>query len=303
MSEQDNQTPQNEAPSEEDALVETLREDAPAENDNEADDLEEVEIGPERLKVIKPMKAAWDGMQRAHTERSEKISAKEREFETREKEIQERVKVVQSFPREIAKVTQLQEQIEAYQKVDWAKLRMSGEVVQVDGRDVPIADYHRGLYENATFQLSQAAGDLKGKIDAEQAKRDGAFAQQKQAYHNEMAAKVKDWSPSKDAELREYAVKNGAPKEVVESIYHPALMLLAQKAMTLDRAMEKAKAAQAKSKQDNEQPLEPPKGLKTGNSSPKRTLENARTPEEYQKIRLKEMADNAASRTTFIRRH
>lgn len=285
-----------------------LDEDAPSDEQPD-EDAEEIEVGPNRFKLKKSdpaaqaVKEAWNGMQRTHTERSEKISAQEKTVQTREKEIEERVKVVQSFPREIAKVTQLQEQLESYQKVDWAKLRMSGEMVQVDGKEVPLAEYHWGLFQNAQVQLQTAAGDLKNKIEAEQAKRDGAMAQQKTAYHTEMAAKVKDWSPQKDQELRDYAVKNGAPKELIDTVYHPALMMFAQKAMAYDRAMEKAKAAKANSRQDNEPPLEPPKGLKTGNGSPKRTLENARSAEEYQRIRQEQMAKEFQARTGHSRRH
>lgn len=275
-------------------------------NDNEPEEFE-VEVGSKKFKLKaddygKSAKDAWDNMNRAHTERSEKAAAREREFEQRGKDLEERQKIVQDFPREVAKVVGLKEQMEAYQKVDWVRLRASGKMVQLDnGTEIPEADYHYGQYQNLQAQLQTASEDLQNKIGTERQKRDAAFAQQKANFHAEMSQKVKDWSPQKDAEIRDFAVKHfGVPKEIVENVYHPGLMQIALTAHSYVKAMDRAKAA-ANKKQEGEEPLTPPAKIKS-NGTRKPTLESAKSVEEYQKIRLEQMAQSRASRLGGLRR-
>ncbi len=300
MSEQDT----NDAPlSEEDQLVAALTEDNNTPPEAEEPEEFEVEVGPAKYKVPKPIKEAWDGMQRHHTERSEKTASEERSLKEQRTKVEEQAKIVQSFPKELAKVVKIQDELEAYDKVDWAALRMSGETVKLtDGREVASADYHRGQYENLRAQLDKASGELTGKIQLEQGKRDASLAEQKANYHREMGAKIKDWSPEKDKEIRDFAVKNGVPKDLADSIYHPGIMQIASMAITYVKAMEKAKAAAANKDKTGEEPLAPPAKVKA-TAGPKGDVRFAKSAEEHQKIRMKEMAQARAEKYGTVRRH
>ena len=285
-----------------DAIADALTEGE--ETEGEEEEVIELEVGPKKFRLKKDdygnaAKEAWDGMQRAHTERSEKISAKEREFQVKEQRIAEQEKIVQSFPKEIAKLTTLSEQIDQYQKADWAAMRMSGETVQVNGRDVSLADYHWGMFQNAQAQLNAANQDLQTKLNTEKAQREASVSKQRETYHTEMAAKVKDWTPQKDAELRTFLTNRGVPKEMVDSTFIAPIMAIAAEAMNYVKAMERVQArAATREKTPDEVPLTPPKTARA-NGQRKPDLYNAKSIEEYQKIRYQQQATDRDLRGRF----
>lgn len=255
MSEQDAGTPAPE-PDEIDKLAAALEPGEPEEN-AEPEEVE-IEVGPKKFKLKmddygKSIREAWDGMQGAHTQRSQSVAEKEREIQTRASEIAEQQKFLGAFTKEIAELRSVTSELEtyrAYTPAQWA---------QWAAQDEETTNKHMARFRALEAQEKTLSDGIRTRAQEADAREKLNRETRQAKMAAELQTAIKDWSPAKMQELRTYAItQNNIPAEIVDSIEHAGIVKMAHKAFMFDQVM--ARAAKAAKPASNIVPIAPPKG-------------------------------------------
>ena len=276
MSEQDAEAATPE-PDEIDKLAAVIgAEDAPG-DDAEPEEVE-IEVGPNKYKlkldaVGKPIKEAWDGMQSAHTQRSQTVAEREREIATEKASVAEQQKFLATFTKDIAELRSVTSELEtyrAYTNAQWA---------QWATEDAENTNKHMARFRALETQAKTIEEGIRGKAQDYDA-REKLNRETRQAKMNaELSAAIKDWSPAKMQELRAVATKDyGIPGEIVDSIEHAGIVKLAHDAFMYRQVV--ARAAKASKPASNIVPIPMPKGG-GGNTRASNELSDKDSPDEW----------------------
>lgn len=176
-----------------------LEEDAPAGEDQAEDDVDELEIGPTKHRVPRPVKEAWNGLQKTVQTEKEAIAAEKKAVEAERVRYQENMRIGAAYMKEIGKIQAIDEQLAEYEKLkpeDW--VAWAGQDQAAASKAQTAVAAMRMERDKLMRSVNEKEGEIKSRHDREQAEA-AAKAEQ------EIAAKVKDWSPAK----REQFVKLG----------------------------------------------------------------------------------------------
>lgn len=239
-------------------------------------DPDEVEEELEGVK-LKGKKEALDRiksermMQQDYTRKTMTAAEERRAFESEREAHKQNVQLHQTFLREAAQMTALDDRIAQFQKLDWNK---------VSAEDAQQAQ--KLLIE--FNQLQAARGQLAGSLTQKQQQLQQAqqqeiakLARDAQAF---LQREIKDWSPQKDVELEHYARSRGINTQQLSQfmLHNPGIAVLMNEAMQYGQLRSKV---QAKPK------AEPPKPVtRVGGASATNTkAPSDMTPTEYAKWR------------------
>lgn len=177
------------------------RETAPDPDDEE----EETEIDGRKAIIPKWMKPHLM-MEKDYRHKTMEFGETKREFEARVAAHEEKVKAddefaktVRTFDKERAQYENLNSQIDHYEKrVDWARWRTENPEQALQGNLE---------YQDLLRQQKILGTGLNEKASAMEKRAVDAQTKAMEAYRREVALKIKDWSPAKEAALKERAVK------------------------------------------------------------------------------------------------
>lgn len=276
MSEQDaDATPE---PDEIDKLAAVVNDDGTTTEEAAEPEEVEIEVGPNKYKlkldaVGKPIKEAWDGMQSAHTQRSQTVAEREREIATEKASVAEQQKFLATFTKDIAELRSVTSELEtykAYTPAQWAAWA---------AQDEENTNKHMARFRALETQAKAIEEGIRGKAQDYDA-REKLNRETRQAKMNaELSAAIKDWSPAKMQELRAVATKDyGIPGEIVDSIEHAGIVKLAHDAFMYRQVV--ARAAKASKPASNIVPIPMPKGG-GGNTRASNELSDKDSPEEW----------------------
>lgn len=217
------------------------------------DGLEELEIGPEKYKVAKPIKEAWAGLQKTVQTEKEQIKTERAQIEAEKAKTAEYAKLQTALFDEIAELKGIDKQLAPYMKLtpsDWMAW------ADQDPEAARKAQIAVTALQNQRGQLVQSAQAKGQELDAQNRKTQ---AERMAAAEKEIAAKIKDWSPAKKEALTKYASDNGiSPDELAPLASDWRTMAVLEKAQKYDQAVARAAAArEAAAKQAKEQQGEP----------------------------------------------
>ena len=271
MSEPDATSPE---PDEIDQLAAVLADDEKPEGEADGEpELFEVDVGPEKLKVPKAIKEAWDGMQAAHTQRSQTGAEREREIAAERAQIKEQERFLATFTKDIAELRGVTSELETYRgytQAQWA---------QWNAADPENTEKHLQRFRQLEGQEKTLSDGIKSRA-ADADARDKLARETRQAkMAAELTTTIKDWSPAKMQELRSTAMKDyGIPAEIVDSIDHAGIVKMAHDAHMYRQVL--ARAAKAGKPQSNIVPITPAKGG-GGKSRASDELSDKDSPEEW----------------------
>lgn len=184
----------------------------------EDDDTDELEIGPEKFKVPKKVKEAWNGVQKSTQTDKEALAAERKAVEERGKRYEENMRIASTYVKEIGKIQAIDEQIAEYEKLtpaDWMAWAKQDDKAAAQAQ----LGYNALVAEKA--KLLRSVQDKEQSIKTQREKEHAEFVAKSE---RELAAKIKDWSPQKRDALFKVANDYGFSKEDLMPIAHDARM-------------------------------------------------------------------------------
>lgn len=227
-----------------------LDDDTPAPEDPEFDELE---IGPKKFKVEKPIKEAWNGLQKTVQSEKESVKAEKEALAKERAALQESEKFRGALMGEVAKITAINEQLEPYLKLTPAEWVAWGEQDAAAAQKAQLAIGALQMQRDKLIESARA----KGQALEEESRK--AQAARLAAAERDLPAKIKDWSPAKKEALVKAAVENGWTPDEIEPISHDwRIMAALDKIAKYDQAVARAAhAREAAAKAAKEQQGEP----------------------------------------------
>lgn len=256
------------------------------EAEGEPDDSDELEIGPDKIKVPKKVKEAWNGLQTKTQAEKEAIRVREAKIAEREAKIGETEKLHSAVLDEVADIKStekaikgIDEKLAPYLKLsaaDWMawneqepeKAQRAQAAVQA------LRNEREGLMDQRAKSI-QAAQVKYGEFQKKQAELTDAQKKTQAEFiaqsEKEIPARIKDWSPERAAAIQKYANESGISAEQYESIkYSPVALSVLDKAAKYDAAVAraaKAREAAAAANKDAEPKPEPLPKIKVASGS------------------------------------
>lgn len=232
---------------------ELVLDEAPETPEPTEDEFDELEIGPKKFKVEKPIKEAWSGLQKTVQAEKEALKAERAQVEAEKAKTATELKLQTALFEEIAELKNIDKQLAPYMKLtpsDWmAWADQEPEAARKAQIAVTALQNQRGML----VQSAQAKGqELEQQSRKTQAERMAAA-------ERELASKIKDWSPAKKAEMTKLAEAAGYNADEIGYIMsdHRGISLI-EKAAKYDQAVARAAAArEAAKKAEREQQAEP----------------------------------------------
>ncbi len=243
-----------------------LSEDATPEDDAE------LEIGARRVKVPKDVKEAWDGLQRKVQTSVEEYAGKEKTLAEREKQASDAVAFTQRHIDEISEIRSIDRDFAAYAKLTPADWMAWG------NQDLESAQKAQLAFNAASAKRATLVSAVTQREGEFQQKTTFMRTQQEASFQREIANRVKDWSPQKQAALSKVAESVGfSPQELAGVSLDPRVMQILDMAAKYQTALAKAKAKPA-----GEPPPEPVATVRA-NSGAKATLRDNEPMEDWAK--------------------
>lgn len=229
-----------------------LDDDAPAPNEGEADDdSDELEIGPQKYRVPKPVKEAWNGVQKSTQAEKEAVKAKERELEEAGKRYQENMRIASTYMKEVGRIQAIDEQLTEYEKLtpqDWMAW------AEQDSAAANKAQIGLNALRSERDKLVRSVNEKEGTIKSQREREERESAEKAE---REVAARIKDWSPAKKEALMKLATDSGVPAEIVNyAMRNPVLVGFIDEVRQFREA--KARAAAVKQQQRADEPKPEP---------------------------------------------
>lgn len=217
-----------------------LTEETPA----EGDDTDELEIGPEKYKVPKPIKEAWNGLQKSTQAEKEAIRLEKEAVAKERASFAESEKLRSAFMDELSEIRAIDKQLDPYLKLT------PQEWIAWSEQDSEAAKKAQIAVQALQMQKSKIADSARAKAQELDGKARTEAEGRRQAAEREIAAKVKDWSPAKKEAAQKVAETYGFSKEVFENALMdpaigPAAIAMLNDLGILQTARAKAAAAKA----------------------------------------------------------
>lgn len=239
---------ESEAPEAEEAEVLQFEDDEPAPKEGD-DDHDELEIGPQKYKVPKPVKEAWNGVQKSTQADKEAIAAEKKAVAEQKARYEENMRVAASYVKEIGKIESINEQIADYEKLtpaDWMAWAT---------QDAAAAQKAQLGYNALVQEKTKLLRSVQEKEEGIRAQREREEREFNEKAEREVAARVKDWSPAKKEALVKLASEGGvAPELINQAMRIPAFVGFMDEVRQFREAKARAKkiAEEAKQKRAEE---------------------------------------------------
>lgn len=205
------------------------------------DDTDELEIGPQKYRVPKAVKEAWNGVQKSTQAEKEAIATAKREQEAREVKHQEQMRLAATYVKEIGKIQAIDEQIADYDKLtaaDWLAWAR---------QDAEAAQQAQIGYNAMKAEKQRLMDSVREKENTVKAQRDRELAEARERAEREIATRIKDWSPAKKESLLKVGNELGfSPQELQGVAHDPRVMAM------LDE-LAQARAAKARARKAAEE--------------------------------------------------
>lgn len=233
------------------------------------EETDELEIGPNKYKVPKPIKEAWSGLQKTTQADREALKADQTAHAERVARFTETEKVKEALIDGIADIKGIDKQLEPYLKLTPSEWVAWGQQDPEAARNADLAVSAMQRQRATIFAGLQAkAGELDAKNNQARTEQAALLQRRQAAAEQELAAKIQGWSPEKKAALVKVATDHGVSAEEIGPLAHDyRVMSILEKAAKYDAAVARAakvKAEAAKAKVDAEPPLEPAALIKSG---------------------------------------
>lgn len=239
-----------------------LSEEAPPAGEGEESDEAELEIGPDKVKVPKAVKAAFDGLQKDVWNKTEAAKKETAAAGVERERAQTFARHVQAITEEVTEIRSIDKQLEPFkdltpmQWMQWA---------QKEPEAAGQAQVMITALQNRRIQLAQSA---EGKVKGIQEQDAKAITERTAAADKEIATQIKDWPQKKDAIVK--LVKDaGYDERYVQAMLMDARAVgIVHDAMRYRAAVAKAAAKTQPAAKETEAPQQPaPKVRSTGSSN------------------------------------
>lgn len=202
---------------------------------------EEDEIEVAGRKLVLPKSAAEEirsGMMKNadYTQKTQAVAAERQALEAQRAEVERARETQQQFVKDMAKVEALNDQLAAYEKVDWNALRT---------QDLDSYLEHQEIRRNLETQRNAAAEAVTQKQQQFALDEQQAIAKQVQDAEAYVQREIPGWSAERRDAIRNYAVEQGVkldPAVAKVLVTNPALLKIFDKAEKFDRLAQKQAA-------------------------------------------------------------
>jgi hypothetical protein len=227
-----------------------LAEETPEPSD---DELDELEIGPTKFKVPKPIKEAWNGLQKTVQTEKETVKAEKAAIEKERASFAEGEKVRAAILEEVAEIKGIDRQLSPYLKLtaaDW----------------MAWAEQDPDAAKKAQMAVTALQMDRQKVLESVQAKAKefGENQSRTQAEHmakmeRELIEKVPNWTPERGKAVEKALSEAGIPIDQMGPwLKSPAVIAFVEDALAARGARERARVArEAAAKAAKEQQGEP----------------------------------------------
>lgn len=256
--------------------------------ESEDDGLDELEIGPEKYKVAKPIKEAWNGLQKTVQSEKEALKAREAQIAEREARAVKTEELKAALIDEVAELKGIDKQLSAYSKLtpqDWMTWAEQDPDAARKGQIAYTALQNERM---KVLQSAQAKGqELEQQSRKTQAERDAAA-------ERELLAKIKNWTPERAKNVEKVVADAGLPLDVVGPwLKHPAVVTIIEDALAARTARERAAAAReaaAKAKAAGEPEPEPTPRVRANSGASSNIPSDKDPPDVWLKKRQAQLA-------------
>lgn len=223
------------------ALIDALDEgtdEGAGEGEGGDEDLAELEIGPDKVKVDKRVREAWDGLHKSTQTKVEQAAAREKAAEERERRAQEFFGLASSFADDLTEIKAIEKQLAPYEKMtqtDWMKWAQE---------EPEMAQKAVTMVNALKLERGKLSDGLKGKIEQAKAKESQAKTEAAARAEKEIAAQIKDWSPAKRETFQKGVAQHYGitEQEFAFAASHVGSLRLIEDALAFRRIKEKAGA-------------------------------------------------------------
>lgn len=195
----------------------------------------EIEVDGQKFELPKPVAERLQSermMNADYTQKTQALAEQRRQFETQSAEQQ---KQQQEYIQDYAKVVAIDDQLAAYNQLDWNGL------IANDPQQAMLYQQQQRALEAQRNQVIQAVTQKQQQFALNEQQ---AIAKQVQEANAYVVREIPGWSAGRDGELHKYVEANGVPQGALGPlvIKHPALLKIIHKAELYDRQAMKASA-------------------------------------------------------------
>lgn len=208
---------------------------AGSEQDSQQEEDEELEVGDKKIALPKSVAEALKSERMMHADYTQKTQAvaKDRDAVAAEREqVQRQAQEHQQFIAEIAKVHAINDQLAAYEKLDWNGL------IETDPVQAMQLQQQQRTLEAKRAAAMQEVTNKQQQVALNEQQNTAKQIQDAKAYFER---EIKGWNDVLDTEVHKYTLAQGITNDqaVKMSLQAPAIVKLAHKAMLYDRLMGK----------------------------------------------------------------
>lgn len=167
-----------------------------------------------------------------YTQKTQALAEQRRQFEVQSAEQQ---KQQQEYVQDYAKVVAIDDQLAAYNQLDWAEL------IANDPQQAMLYQQQQRKLEGQRAQAVQAVTQKQQQFALNEQQAIAKRVQEASAY---VAREIPGWTPERDNQLQAYVKQNGIPEQELMPMVlrHPALLKILHKAELYDRQEKKVAA-------------------------------------------------------------
>lgn len=238
------------------------------------DETDEVEFAGQKYRVPKPLKDAVM-MHADYTRKTQAVADRDRGLDQREQTLTQQAETQKVLRGEYAKLDKIDTELADYANVDWARFEAD--------QPAAAASHFRRM-----TQLQQQRTGITGEID----KKEKEVGEQRQRSISERRTKANDeckrdipgWSPDLAGKMRDYAIAQGAPAEVLSNLHDAWGIKLLHAAFVGSELIAKQQAAARETTSVEPKPVTTV-GKGGGRSVPPTGLDDRLSPEEWSRRR------------------
>lgn len=209
------------------------REGEVVEGQSDDDELEDWEDDGKTRKVPKSLKPHLM-RDKDYRQKTMEVAEHRKAVEAEKARVEAEAKFHRENVREVAKLVHLDEQLMAYEKVDWDKLFR-------ENKDQH--QYHMNKFQMLERQRNSLAGELQQKQQQKASEAQQETAKRYETSLARIAKEIPGWSDELAGKLNEYAVKQGYTlEELQEHVLHPQRVSTIHKAYLFDQLMARTRA-------------------------------------------------------------
>jgi hypothetical protein len=211
------------------------------EQDSQQEEDEELEVGDKKIVLPKSVAEKLKSERMMHADYTQKTQAaadERRQIAAEREQVQRQAQEHQQYLGEVAKVVAINDQLAAFEQLDWEGL-ISTDPVEA----MRLQQQQRTLQS----KREQAVQEVTNKQRQFALNEQQETAKQVQEATDYFAREIKGWSPELDNEVNKYVLGHGIPAAAVSqmALKTPAFVKLAHKAMLYDKLTSKAPAPKA----------------------------------------------------------